>query len=132
MHKTPTLKKRRRPIRWEIRLMITSMAVAATLGFWNLFAKQMGITQTTTSKPLDPTVQNPSLAVEIDLPPVPTLIPSLERQAAVSSSAPSASSLGNNQPVQSFQAGAKILLGGARPPVQTSAPAPITTTRSSR
>lgn len=131
MQNNSTLKKHRRPIHWEIRLMITAMAVAATLGFWNLFAKQMVITQAVTLKSFDPTLQNPSQVIEITLPPVPTLIPPSDGQAVLSS-APSASSLSTNQPVQSFQAGTKILLGGARPQVRSSAPAPITTTRSSR
>lgn len=111
--------------------MITSMAVTATLGFWNLFAKQMVITQAVATESSDSNIQNPAQTVEINLPPMPTLIPSFDRQA-VSSNAPGASSSSTNQPAQTFQAGTKILLGGARPPLQTSAPAPITTTRSSR
>lgn len=126
-----TMKKRHRPILWEVRLMITVIAVATTLGFWNLFAKQMVVTQAATSNSSDSTLQNTSQAVEIDLPPLPTLIMPLNRQAA-SSSSPSASSPKTNPPSQSLQAGTKILLGGARPPENTSSPATITTTRSSR
>lgn len=134
----PSSKKRGRPALWEIRLMITALAVAATLGFWNLFSKQMLLSQMVEVQPIIPTPVEQPLDIALELPPIPTLIPSMPSQDILASG-PAASLQVAAQPVQSFQAGAKILLGGSAPQVRQSASqvrgsasAPITTTRSSQ
>jgi len=133
----PTSKKRGRRTLWEIRLMITALAVAATLGFWNLFSKQMVLSQAVDVQPIDPTQEQQPVVVLVELPPMPTLIPALDAQDALASM-PASSLQAPSLPVQTLQTGAQVLLGGSAPQAPTSAPvrrsaqAPVTTTRSSR
>lgn len=137
MQNKPTSKKRGRRALWEIRLMITALAVAATLGFWNLFSKQMVLSQAVEPQPIEPTQVQQPVVLLVELPPMPTLIPALDAQDALASM-PASSLQAPSLPVQTLQTGAKVLLGGSAPqaprsaPARRSAPAPVTTTRSSR
>lgn len=132
MQNLPSKKKPRRSSMRGIRILITVTAVAATLSFWALFARQSMSSQALALKVGDPVQEMPAQDAVIILPPMPTLIPQL-RESSGLVSGPSLSDISTGE--QPFQEGVKVLLGGQAPQAlrsQRSAPVPFTTTQSSR
>jgi hypothetical protein len=132
MQNMPRKKKLRRSSMGGIRILITTTAVAATLSFWALFARQNMILQALALKVGEPVQEVPAQDAVIILPPMPTLIPQLPESSGLVSS-PSVPDI--NPDEQTFQEGVKVLLGGQAPQAlrsQRSAPIPFTTTQSSR
>ncbi len=116
MPNNPTHPRRRHTRLTEIKWFIATLAVAATLGFWTLFARQWMLQAAANAVPQDtpeaPQQQDNTLVLE--LPPMPTLIPTpADLPATVSSQMVVA-------PIPTVQASApqttgKILLGGSAP-----------------
>jgi hypothetical protein len=129
MQNVSNQKKQRRSGLRGIRILITVSAVAATLSFWVLFARQSMISQALALKVGDPAQEIPAQDAVILLPPMPTLIPQMAGNNGLVS-IPSLPDISTG--VQPFQEGVKVLLGGQAPRAQRSAPVPFTTTRSSR
>jgi hypothetical protein len=99
----------------EVKWFIATLSVAATLGFWTLFARQWVLQAAAYAVPQDtPEAPQQDNTLVLELPPMPTLIPTLaELPAAVSSQM-------IVDPIPSVQAQApqttgKILLGGSAP-----------------
>jgi hypothetical protein len=99
----------------EVKWFIATLSVAATLGFWTLFARQWVLQAAANAVPQDtPEAPQQDNTLVLELPPMPTLIPTLaELPAAVSSQM-------IVDPIPSVQAQApqttgKILLGGSAP-----------------
>lgn len=121
-------KPRRRPSRLtEIKWFIATLSVAATLGFWTLFARQWVRQVAANSVPQDtpdPTQPDNTLTMDLPtLPPLPTLIPTFADLPVVvapqAAMAPVASVV-TPVPTQVTQApsapaSGKILLGGSAP-----------------
>lgn len=108
----PTHPKRPSPTKGT-RILITSLSVAATLGAWQLLARQEGIAgggeQTVQAARQESTVSS--------VPPLPTLVPPLPEQVL-------------SGPAENTQSQTRLLLGGAKP--QPARPAPVARTGSSR
>jgi len=124
----PSPKPHRRPSRLtEIKWFIATLSVAATLGFWTLFARQWVRQVAANSVPQDtpdPTQQDNTVTMDLPtLPPLPTLIPTLADLPVVA--APQAgmapvASVVTPVPTEVIQApsaptSGKILLGGNAP-----------------
>ncbi len=108
--------RRRQSRLTEVKWFIATVSVAGTLGFWILFARQWMLQVAANSVPQDtPEAPQQDNTLVLELPPLPTLIPTpMELPAAVSSQMVVA-------PVPTVQAPAapqttgKILLGGSAP-----------------
>lgn len=140
MQNQPTPKKRGRPVLWDARLAFTALAVGGTIGFWNLFSTQMVKEHAAAVQPVDPTPIVTTQVVEINLPPLPTLVPPVGEQNALAGTIVNTQMRANvpAPSAPSFQPGTKLLLGGSSPQaprlqVQTrrAARTVVTTTRSS-
>ena len=135
-----TIHPRRRQSRLtEIKWFIATLSVAATLGFWILFARQWMLQAAANAVPQDtpeaPQQQDNTLV--LDLPPMPTLIPTLTDLPAVVSSqmvaAPVATVQASAPQASAPQTTGKILLGGSAPSSNRPAhKSTATRTRSSR
>jgi hypothetical protein len=140
MDSNSTNKKKHRPRTGETKILIGALAVTSTLGLWNLFARQAvsaGQSQdNTASEPTSPEASTSRIV--LNLPPLPTLVPEMQSTTLTLQPMPTptaAVSVASNTVIQQPT---KILLGGAQPGTATntsakrSAPAPVTSTRSSR
>lgn len=119
----PTPKPRRRPSRLtEIKWFIATVAVAGTLGFWTLFARQWMLQVAADSVPPQDTPDAPQQdnTLVIDLPPMPTLIPTLTDLPPVATTqkvmapVPTVQAPAVQAPAAPQTTG-KILLGGSAP-----------------
>ena len=124
-HNNP--KKRSRTGFKEVRILITALAVAGTIGLWTRFSKQELITQALALKVIEPTQAQPPQETVLQLAPIPTLIPPLSESNSLAL-APAPSSA----PAPAINSMVKVILGGSAPRVNRSAPAPVTRTRSSK
>ncbi len=120
---------------FDIKWMILSGSLAATLGFWGVFSKLENQGSTTagladqSQPPQSGSETNNTLA--ISLPPMPTLLPP-SKDAAVNLSQQPAAPKTNRvaRPAAGSPAPVKIFLGGSKP--GAAADAPIVRTRSSQ
>ena len=85
MQKNTSNKRKGRNKLWDARLMITALAVATTVGFWNLFARQALLSQSLTSATNTAAPPQPVESAPIVLPAIPTLVAPLAEQAGQSS-----------------------------------------------
>lgn len=137
--------KKKRALRTgDTKILIGALALTSTLGLWNLFARQAAHDLASAGQPQDnPTVETaaPDTTTNLtvlNLPAMPTLVPELQSTTLdlqPAPTTPAAVSVASNSVTQ--QPG-KIFLGGAQPgttaktTTKRSAPAPVTSTRSSR
>jgi hypothetical protein len=146
MQRNPTNKKKRGSRAGETKILIGALAFTSALGFWNLFAHQAMADLASTGQSQDNTTgdlisqEQSTNQIVLNLPPMPTLVPELQSAAMDIQPLPTAPAVVNvSSPV--VQQPTKILLGGAQPgaaktsatsSTKRSAPAPVTSTRSSR
>ena len=104
----------------EVKILITTLSIGVTLGFWNLFSNQASPTSTAAAAA---SPNDPAPSVQVDLPPLPTLIPETSHSGGSTSSSGSTV----NAPAAP-QSPFRIFLGGSAP----QQPRSFTTTRSSR
>jgi hypothetical protein len=144
MDRNSANKKKHRPRTGETKILIGALAVTSALGFWNLFARQAvndlasaGQSQDNTSTEAASPEASTNQVV-LNLPPLPTLVPELQSTALDLQSIPTAPAVVNVAANTVVQQPTKILLGGSQPgtaaktSAKRSAPAPVTSTRSSR
>jgi hypothetical protein len=111
----PTHPHRRHSRLTEVKWFIATLSVAGTLSFWILFARQWVLQTAANAVPMDtPEAQQQDNTLVLDLPPMPTLIPTPTDLPAVASSQMVV------DPLPSVKASApqttgKILLGGSAP-----------------
>jgi hypothetical protein len=142
MERNTTNKKKRSSRTGETKILISALAFTSALGLWNFFAHQAitdlasaGKSQGNTTGDVISQEQS-SNRIVLNLPPMPTLVPELGSTAIDIQPILTGVAVVNvsNQAVQ--QPG-KILMGGAQPgtaktSTKRSAPAPVTSTSSSR
>lgn len=124
----------------EIKWFIATLSVAGTLGFWILFARQWVLQAAANAVPPQDTPDAPQQqdnTLVLDLPPMPTLIPTpADLPAAVSSQmvvAPIPTAQATAPQVSAPLTTGKILLGGSAPSANRPAHKSTSTrTRSSR
>jgi hypothetical protein len=145
MERNSKNKKKRSSRLGETKILIGALALTSALGFWNIFAHQAINDLTSTGVSQDNTAgdvtlsEQPQNQVVLNLPPLPTLVPELQSAGMAIQPLPTAPAVVNVSS-QVVQQPTKILLGGAQPGATTttkpsgkrSAPAPVTSTRSSR
>jgi hypothetical protein len=144
MDKHPANKKKHGPRKGETKILIGALAVTSALGFWNLFAHQAvndlasaGQSQDTTST-ASASPEASTNRVVLNLPPMPTLVPELQSTALDLQPIPTAPAVVSVAANTVVQPPTKIYLGGSQPgtaaktSAKRSAPAPVTSTRSSR
>lgn len=102
----------------EVKILITTLSIGVTLGFWNLFSNQANPSATAAAAASN---NDPAPSVQVNLPPLPTLIPESNHSGATTTS--SGSTL--NAPAAP-QSPFRIFLGGSAPQQR-----PFTSTRSS-
>ncbi len=124
-----TSKKRGNKGLREVRLLVTALAVAGTLGLWTWFSRQELVTQAMALKVVEPVQAQPPQEVVLNLAPIPTLVPRLPESSAALAPAPSTSLSSATLP--SLSNAVKVILGAPAPRLNRSAPAPVTRTRSS-
>jgi cytoskeletal protein RodZ len=124
-------KKRNRTGFREVRILITAVAVAGTVGLWTWFSKQEMITQALALKVIEPTVAQPPQETVLQLAPIPTLIPPLPENNSLAL-APAQSSSASSVTVPSINNQVRVFLGGSAPSLRRSVPQPVTRTRSSQ
>jgi len=109
--------RRRQSRLTEIKWFIATVAVAGTLGFWVLFAKQWMLqVAADTVPPQDtPEAPQPDNTLVIELPPLPTLIPTLTELPMVASPQTVMAPIATVQAPAAPQTTGKILLGGSAP-----------------
>jgi hypothetical protein len=122
----------------DVKWLILSGSLAATLGFWGVFSKADSLGAYTAagtdangnpdvSKPVEVANRN---TVTLSLPPMPTLIPmSGDSASLLSAQSPLTASLSSAAPATA-QKPTKIFLGGSKPGSRSAAP--LTRTSSSR
>ncbi len=107
----------------EVKILITTLSIGITLGFWNLFSNQANPTATAAAASSN---NDPAPSAVVNLPPLPTLIPELSSSGSTSAS--SNNSNGSTLNAQTApQSPFRIFLGGSAP----QQPRSFTTTRSS-
>jgi hypothetical protein len=131
MQTIPNPKKRNRKGFREVRILITALAVAGTVGLWTVFSRQELITQALALKVLEPTVAQPPQETVLQLAPIPTLIPPLPGSNSLAL-APAPSSAASRAPVPNISSQVRVFLGGSAPSLNRSAPQPFARTRSSQ
>ena len=94
----------------EVKILITTLSIGITLGFWNLFSNQASPAATAVAAASS---SDPTPAVIVDLPPLPTLIPELANTG--SSTAGSANSNTTLNAPAAPQAPLRLFLGGSAP-----------------
>ena len=109
--------RRRQSRLTEIKWFIATVAVAGTLGFWVLFAKQWMLqVAADTVPPQDtPEAPQPDNTLVIELPPLPTLIPTPTELPMVASPQTVMAPIATVQAPAAPQTTGKILLGGSAP-----------------
>ena len=120
MPNNPTHPRRRHTRLTEIKWFIATLAVAATLGFWTLFARQWMLQAAANAVPQDtPDAPQQDNTLVLELPPMPTLIPTpADLPATVSSQmvvAPIPTVQASAPQTTAPQTTGKILLGGSAP-----------------
>ena len=118
MPNTSTKPRRRQSRLTEVKWFIATVSVAGTLGFWTLFARQWMLKVAADSVPPQDTPEAPQQdnTLVIDLPPLPTLIPTPTDLPFVTS--PQTQKVVAPLPTvqaQAPQTTGKILLGGSAP-----------------
>ena len=115
----PTPNPRRRQSRLtEVKWFIATVSVAGTLGFWVLFARQWMLQVAADSVPPEDTPEAPQQqdnTLVIELPPMPTLIPTLTDLPLVASPQTVMAPIATVQAPAAPQTAGKILLGGSAP-----------------
>jgi hypothetical protein len=144
MDRNSANKKKHRPRTGETKILISALAVTSALGLWNLFAHQAVNDLASAGQSQDNTASeatSPEAStnrIVLNLPPLPTLVPELQSTALDLQPMPAAPTAVNVVSNTVVQQPTKILLGGAQPgtaaksSTKRSAPAPVTSTRSSR
>ncbi len=142
MERNTTKRKKHSSRTGETKILIGALAFTSALGFWNLIAHQAitdlasaGKSQDNTTGDVISQEQSPNRLV-LNLPPMPTLVPGLQSTAMDIQPILTAAAVVNVSSPAVLQPG-KILIGGAQPgaaktSAKRSAPAPVTSTRSSR
>ncbi len=132
MNKKPPSGKRGKLDLAAVKWLIITLSFAATMLFWNLFSRQTYPDAISAAPFVTETAPQPAPVLMLDLPPIPTLIPpSTETVNLDPIPSPTPGSVSAPQPAA--QAPVKIFLGGAKPQAKkSSAPAPVTKTRSSK
>jgi hypothetical protein len=137
-------KKKRGPRTGEAKILIGALAVTSALGFWNLFARQAAADLATAGQSQNNTASetaSPEAStnqIVLNLPPMPTLVPELQSTTLTLQPMPTAPAVVSVAANTVVQQPTKILLGGSQPgtavktSAKRSAPAPVTSTRSSR
>ena len=132
MEKRPLPQKGRPKKLGEVKALIAALAITGTLAFWNLFSKPADIGVSTAAAEAEIALTTDIPVTELELPPLPTLIPPLPESALVIPM-DQTSSQSISQPV--VQTTGKILLGSAQPgttqPQRTKNQKPAARTRSS-
>ena len=135
------MKKRspsRHPRRFDLKnlkWLILTLAVTSALVYWALFSNKLGDRGAATASGNDqvpeslPPVQTEAQML-IELPPLPTLIPTLEPSLAEQAMQPVPSQNSASGPATAIQPPVKIFVGGAKP--STKKVTIVTVTRSSR
>jgi hypothetical protein len=103
----------------EVKILLTTLSIGITLGFWNLFSNQASPTSTAAAAASN---NDPAPSVQVNLPPLPTLIPETSHSGASTANSGSTS----NAPAAP-QSPFRIFLGGSAP----QQPRSFTITRSS-
>lgn len=114
----PTPNPRRRHSRLtEVKWFIATVSVAGTLGFWVLFARQWMLQVAADSTPPQDTPEAPQQdnTLVIELPPMPTLIPTPTELPFVATTQKVVAPLPTVQAPAAPQTTGKILLGGSAP-----------------
>jgi hypothetical protein len=148
MDRNTANKKKRGSRTGETKILIGALAFTSALGFWNLFAHQAITDLASAGQSQDNTtgdVTSPEVStnrIVLNLPPLPTLVPDLASTAMDLQPIPTAPAVVNVVSSTAIQQPTKILMGGAQPgaaqpsaakaPAKRSAPAPVTSTRSSQ
>jgi hypothetical protein len=144
MERNSKNKKKRSSRVGETKILIGALALTSALGFWNLFAHQAINDLASAGAPQDnpsgdvALPEGDSNRIVLNLPPMPTLVPELQSTVMKIQPLPTAPAVVNVSS-QVVQQPGKILMGGAQPGATTqkaagkrSAPAPVTSTRSSQ
>lgn len=119
----------------DLKWLILTLAVTCALAYWALFSNKIGEKGLATASSNDqvpgsvPPVETEAQMV-IDLPPMPTLIPTLDPSSAEQGMQPVLSQNPVSVPATSVQPPVKIFVGGAKPSTQKVTT--VTVTRSSR
>jgi len=93
----------------EVKILITTLSIGITLGFWNVFSNQANPSQTTAAAASN---NDPAPSVMINLPPLPTLIPEQSGSGNASTGSNNSSTLkAPAAPHSPF----RIFLGGSAP-----------------
>jgi hypothetical protein len=110
---SPNLRRRSRLT--EVKWFIATLSVAGTLGFWTLFARQWMLQVAADSVPQDtPEAPQQDNTLVLELPPLPTLIPTPTELPLVASPQKVVAPLPTVQAAAPQTTG-KILLGGSAP-----------------
>ena len=135
MDKKPHNPQSSKPDLEGAKRVVFTLAIAASLGFWATFSRLKDET-TAAAAANDATGDLPPVQagnqIVLNLPPMPTLVPTLSGDPAATASFTSPAPVTIAAPVTS---GGKIFLGGSKPGVITNAAArraPVTRTRSSQ
>jgi hypothetical protein len=109
--------RRRQSRLTEVKWFIATVAVAGTMGFWVLFARQWMLQVAADSAPPEDTPEAPQQdnTLVIELPPMPTLIPTPTDLPFVASPVKVVAPLPTVQAPAAPQTTGKILLGGSAP-----------------
>lgn len=134
MDKKPHTPQSSKPDLEGAKRVVFTLAIAASLGFWATFSRLKD--ETTAAAANDATGDLPPVQagnqIVLNLPPMPTLVPTLSGDLVTTASFASPAPVTIAAPVPS---GGKIFLGGSKPGVITNTPArraPVTRTRSSQ
>jgi hypothetical protein len=131
MNRKPQSPKRGKLDLAAVKWLIIALSLSAIMLFWNLFSRQAYPDAISAAPLITETPSQPAPVLMLDLPPIPTLVPtSTESMNLDPLPSPTPSSV--NIPQPAAQTPAKIFLGGAKPQAKKSAPAPVTKTRSSK
>lgn len=95
----------------EVKILITTLSIGITLGFWNLFSNQASPAATAAAAASS---SDPAPAVVVDLPPLPTLIPELANSGNTTANSSNNSNPNLNVPAAP-QSPLRLFLGGAAP-----------------
>ena len=103
----------------EVKILITTLSIGVTLGFWNLFSNQANPSATSAAAASN---NDPAPSVQVNLSPLPTLIPETNHSGGTTTNSGS-----NLSAPAAPQSPFRIFLGGSSP----QQPRPFTSTRSS-
>jgi hypothetical protein len=135
MNKKSSSRRRRRFDLKGLKWLVLTLAVTSALAYWALFSNRLGERGFVAASSADPVSGSiPPAEIEapmvIDLPPMPTLIPTLDASLAEQAMQPVLSQDPVKAPPTSVQPPVKIFVGGAKP--STKKITTVTVTRSSR